>query len=284
MKRFTGVTLFLLLWAGFPHTLAQADPSQVVNDLTAVRRDPVTGYQERQALACNGRGGQFWTTCVRGNAGGGFLEVGVVPGMGSALGIFGVSLNLGIRHLMPMYPFLLILAGGWVLLIRKAAVGRAVLGGLLAIQLASVLSAYPDFIAYFNEPARVLNTGSPILVDSNIDWGQDVGRLAEYQHKFESKYDLGTLYFSYFGTASPEAYGLRYQPLAGFGRMRQASPPDWSSMHGTLAISLTNLYGGEGYAGADYRRLLEQQPFARVGTTIYLFRVRPAGDNSAKKN
>lgn len=135
MKRFTGVTLFLLLWAGFPHTLAQADPSQVVNDLTAVRRDPVTGYQERQALACNGRGGQFWTTCVRGNAGGGFLEVGVVPGMGSVLDIFGVPYQgIEVRP-SPSDKAVVRIAVGSAsdlrsLLVEMSALGEAYLGRL----------------------------------------------------------------------------------------------------------------------------------------------------------
>lgn len=198
----------------------------------------------------------------------------------AALGVFGVSLNLGIRHLMPLYPFLLVLAGGWVLVFTNSRLRAVVVcGSLLVVQLISVCFAYPQFLAYFNEPARMLAKGRPLLIDSNIDWGQDVGRLAEYQYKFQAKDNLGTLYFSYFGSVSPEAYGLRCQPLAGLGIMREAPPPDWSAMHGTLAISLTNLYGGAGYAGADYRPLLREHPFGIIGKTIYLYHV-PLGQRA----
>jgi hypothetical protein len=191
----------------------------------------------------------------------------------AALGVFGFSLNLGIRHLMPLYPFLLLLAGGWVLLIRDRRLRAVLCGLLLAAQCISVAFAYPQLLAYYNEPARLLARQTPLLIDSNIDWGQDVERLAEYQHKFQAKDNLGTLYFSYFGSTSPDAYGLHYQPLAGKGIMRQAPPPDWAAMHGTLAISVTNLYGGTGYAGADYRPLLRQRPLGIIGKTIYLYRV-----------
>jgi len=191
----------------------------------------------------------------------------------AALGVLGISLNLGIRHIMPLYAFLLVLAGGWVVVLHPRA--RAlVLGCLLAAQLASVLFAFPDFIAYFNEPGRLMNATHPVLIDSNCDWGQDLGRLAEFQRQDH----WGTVYFSYFGTAAPEAYGLSYHPLAGLGAMREASPPNWSTMRGYLAISVTNLYGGEAYAGADYRRLLVQRPVRRVGKTILVYRLPVAGD------
>ena len=190
----------------------------------------------------------------------------------AALGVLGVSLNLGLRHIMPLSAFLLVLAGGWASVLHPRARGP-VLGCLLAAQLASVLCAFPDFIAYFNEPGRLLNAQQPVLIDSNYDWGQDLGRLAEFQRQG----DWGTVYFSYFGTAAPEAYGISYVPLAGLGVMREAPPPDWPTMRGYLAISLTNLYGGEAYAGADYRRLLHTRPVRTVGKTILVYRLPLAG-------
>lgn len=191
----------------------------------------------------------------------------------AALGVLGVSLNLGVRHIMPLFPFLLILAGGWVMLLKTVRARGLVLGCLLAAQLASVLFAFPDFIAYFNEPGRLLNAAHPVLIDSNYDWGQDLERLAEFQRQD----NWGTVYFSYFGTAAPEAYGLSYLPLAGLGAMHEAPSPDWTTMRGYLAISLTNLYGGEAYAGADYSRLLAHRPVRTVGKTIMVYRLPVAG-------
>lgn len=191
----------------------------------------------------------------------------------AALGVLGISLNLGIRHLMPMYPFLFVLAGGWVALLRPFRARGLVLGSLLAAQLAAVLFAFPHFIAYFNEAGRLLNAGRPVLIDSNYDWGQDLAGLAAFQRQ----HDRGTLYFSYFGTTPPKAYGLRYVSLAGLGLMNDAPSPDWQNMRGYLAISITNLYGGAAYAGADYRRLLRERPMATVGKTIRVYRL-PIGN------
>jgi len=191
----------------------------------------------------------------------------------AALGVLGISLNLGLRHLMPLYPFLLILAGGWVALLRPFRARGPILGCFLAAQLAGVLFAFPHFIAYFNEPGRLLNASRPVLIDSNYDWGQDLGRLAAFQRQ----HDWGTLYFSYFGTTAPEAYHLRYIPLPGLGLMREAPSPDWQNMRGYLAISITNLYGGKAYAGADYRALLARRPLATVGKTIRVYRL-PVGN------
>jgi len=73
---------------------------------------------------------------------------------------------------------------------------------------------------------------------------------------------------------------LRYIPLAGLGLMREASPPDWSSMRGYLAISITNLYGGKAYAGADYRVLLQHRPLTTVGKTIRVYRLPLAEGDS----
>lgn len=192
----------------------------------------------------------------------------------AALGVLGISLNLGIRHLLPFYPFIIVAAGGWAALPNMAA-RRWVPGVLVATQvLALVCGLWPhgDALAYFNIVGRRLNYERPVLVDSNVDWGQDLGRLAEYQRREHT----GPIYLSYFGTTPPEAYGLDYQPVAGFGLMRQAPRPDWSTMHGLLAISVTNLFGGAGYTGVDYRVKLPGKPVAKVGETIYLFQVTPA--------
>lgn len=191
-----------------------------------------------------------------------------------ATGVFGMSLYLGIRHLMPMYPLLLVLVGGWAVVLSRRR--RLLLAVLLSAQCTSVLGAFPDFIGYFNEPSRYIGGDGAILIDSNLDWGQDLGRLAEFQRQ----HNIGTIHFSYFGTAPPEAYGLDYIPLRGFGLMRKAPLPDWPSLNrgAYVAVSATNLYGGPGYTwGADYRSLQRRQDGIRVGRTIFVYRLGPPG-------
>ena len=218
----------------------------------------------------------------------------------ASLGVLGISLNLGIRHILPLFPFLCILAGGWVALPWRQQAVRPVVLAALAAQLVSILLVYPNFLAYFNEPAGGANRGYRVLIDSNFDWGQDIGELAAFQRAHPGE----KLYFSYFGTTPPAAYGIACSPLAGLGVMHHAPAPDWRAMHGFIAVSATNLYGGAGYvypdraevkkdnhraivppirtkivppvranADEDYHRLLTQTPYARAGDTIFIYRL-----------
>jgi tetratricopeptide (TPR) repeat protein len=82
--------------------------------------------------------------------------------------------DIGIRHILPVFPALLATAGfGMACLWRGRPAGRlasAVLGAWVAL---SALRFAPDHLAYFNELAGGPARGDGILIDSNIDWGQD---------------------------------------------------------------------------------------------------------------
>ena len=85
-------------------------------------------------------------------------------------------INIGIRHVLILYPFLA-LAGAYALARISRAwprAGSAVAGLLVAWQVSTVALAYPDYFPYFNE-----TVGHPeqVLVDSDLDWGQDLRRL-----------------------------------------------------------------------------------------------------------
>ena len=200
-----------------------------------------------------------------------YLLLPVIFYLLAALGVLGISLNLGIRHLLPLYPFLYIFLGGWAVICRPVRARQFVLGLLVLLQVASVAKAYPDFLAYFNEPSKITGPGYHILIDSNIDWGQDLPELARMQHEEQ----LYPLTLSYFGTTPPEAYRLRYHPAAGFGVMSGAPPPNWHAQEGYLAVSVTNLMGGKAYTGVDYQPVRNLQPWGKAGESILIYRFRP---------
>ncbi|HEY3415909.1 MAG TPA: glycosyltransferase family 39 protein, partial [Armatimonadota bacterium] len=162
-----------------------------------------------------------------------FLLLPIVIFSLAAMGFLGISLNLGIRHILPLYPFLLILAGGWVRLPARTRWYPWAIGCLLAMQLASVALSFPDYIAYFNEVAGGQDEGYRVLADSNLDWGQDLQRLAQWQREN----DVYPLAFSYFGTTPPQVYGLKYVPFSGFGIMRHCPAPNLATFRGFLAVS-----------------------------------------------
>ncbi len=89
-------------------------------------------------------------------------------------------INIGIRHILPVYIGFSILAAAAVMKMLEIAATRkaaGVLAGVLLVWMAgSSLVSHPDYIAYFNEMAG--SEPEKILVDSDLDWGQDIRRLS----------------------------------------------------------------------------------------------------------
>ncbi|MCZ7668410.1 MAG: hypothetical protein M5U34_15060 [Chloroflexi bacterium] len=119
------------------------------------------------------------------------------------------GLNIGYRHLLPMLPFLLILISGLTTPGKKVADGKYairnthyVLWAGIAILMATTLWIHPHYLSYFNLLAGGPNGGRDILVDSNVDWGQDLLRLRAWQ--VENDVDL--LKLGYFGSADPRLF------------------------------------------------------------------------------
>src|SRR5262249_48053724 len=94
-------------------------------------------------------------------------------------------LNIGHRHLLPMYPFLIVFASKVARLFtsRREPRLRALAAVLVAWCVAETALIYPHFLAYFNEIAGGPSGGYRWLVDSNLDWGQDLKGLARYQQQ-----------------------------------------------------------------------------------------------------
>lgn len=91
--------------------------------------------------------------------------------------------NIGVRHILPAYPFAYVIAGYAVMpakRFRSIAYGLSILLILLALD---VLTAYPAHISYFNRAAGGIDNGYKYLGDSNIAWGQDLRRLKKYIDK-----------------------------------------------------------------------------------------------------
>lgn len=190
------------------------------------------------------------------------------------------ALDLGVRYLLPVYPLLFVLAGAVpraVVRLRSArgqkpalAAGAVVLvlGGA---QLATAAAAWPDYLPFFNRPARALaeaRGGVPWLDDSNLDWGQDLARLAPW---LESK-GIGRVRLLYYGAGVPEAYGVAREPML---------PDDWwhSPRPGDYVVSAQYLVRGLHTArteGAPTDWLLRHRPAGVLGGTLYLYRFAPS--------
>ncbi len=115
-------------------------------------------------------------------------------------------LNIGHRHILPTYPVLFIGAGAlgaW--LAARRSLLLAVLVLLVGGQALETTRIAPHFIAYFNALGGGPANGHRHLVDSSLDWGQDLPGLKAWL----AEHDNGQpTYLSYFGTGEPDYYNL----------------------------------------------------------------------------
>src|SRR6185503_16908209 len=186
------------------------------------------------------------------------------------------SINIGHRHLLPVYPFLFVAAGSVAHSLiglrpgRTRTLATAALGALLAWYAVGTLRVHPHYLAYFNELAGGPAGGYRYLVDSNLDWGQDLIGLRE----FMSRSGVPRLKLLYFGTADPGYYGVAcdrlpgYQPPPPSTLVRDVRPGD------IVAVSATHLQGL--YLEPEVRvlaeRLRAQRPLAVIGYSLFVYR------------
>lgn len=181
------------------------------------------------------------------------------------------SLNIGLRHLLPVFPLMWIGLGvALAKAIKEQWVAKVAIL-LLAANCLESLTNHPNYIAYFNLASRGENQGLDRLSDSNLDWGQDLKLLAQWQQEHRDV----PLFLSYFGSADPAAYGVDYQNISpGYFYAATTTTPDANS-RGVLAYSATWLQGTYLPSGPlrDQMDILRQhaQPTEVLGGTIYLY-------------
>jgi hypothetical protein len=181
--------------------------------------------------------------------------------------------NIGLRHLLPIYPFLYaLLAAGLVGLPRKFRRWRLRTPLIIAILAATAVesfSVYPYYPAFFNVLAGGPKNGPKYLVDSNIDWGQDLKRLGEFASAHgATPNSQPQICVMYFGTA-PTWYYLRYAAnFPTFKEMSQGAPLECQF----AAVSVTPLEGV--YVPPDwFKWARDVPPLARIGYSIYVWDV-----------
>ena len=135
------------------------------------------------------------------------------------------SLNLGERHLLPAYPAAFILAGGagcW--LGRKHLVAASVAALLLLSLPIEALRIWPHYLAYFNRLAGGPSSGYRHLVDSSLDWGQDLPGLERWLAKEADRIPPLPVYLSYFGSGDPAHYRIAARQLYSYQDWRRERP------------------------------------------------------------
>lgn len=180
------------------------------------------------------------------------------------------GMQIGYRYVLPAIPLsLIIAASSWQLATSRPLKIAVVVAG---IAYAASLRSAPETLSYFNEWAGGPCEGRWLLIDSNIDWGQDLGRLQAWW-KDAGQPPMKT---AYFGTVALDTMGLP-----------KDIPPRGQPQPGLYAISV-NFLQGRPHAVRNEQGKTESidmdafgyfrffEPKAIVGTSIYIFDLTPA--------
>lgn len=196
-------------------------------------------------------------------------------------------LNIGVRHILPTIPFIYALTARQIAAWIKGNITerisdyrgfRQILGlywsmtkrsALIVLffiwAILTVIFVYPSFLVYFNEIAGGPNNGYKWVVDSNLDWGQDILRLADFIEKNNIK-EIKMDYFS----GAPAEYYIKTAKIIPYNREMPQK--------GWLAVSATILMGAcQGdkipcpYSERAYTWLDSYKPVAKIGYSIFVY-------------
>lgn len=179
-------------------------------------------------------------------------------------------LNIGLRHILPMYPFLLLIvaAAGRELIASRRRMARVVLGAAAVFWLVEFGSVYPNTLTFFNQLVGGPRNGFRYLADSNLGWGQHLKPLKRWMNRN----GVSHINLAYFGQADPNYYGITCTHLPGAPRFAEqlvAKP----RLPGYVAISSTVLSGVylQPRWRLFYKPFHDLQPVAVVGNSIRVY-------------
>lgn len=193
--------------------------------------------------------------------------------------------NAHLRYILPIFPFAMIWISKAALLLSAAKPYRSLLIGIPVIWMISAsLWVYPFSLAYFNELAGGPAQGYRHLINSNLDWGQDLHDLKSW---LDNRPDAQPFYLAYYGLFDPHLAGIDFQ-----------LPPSWPTeadssekgivcpiLPGWYAISVNHIYGldtlppfneqgvKEYVEPTAYRYFLDLNPVARAGYSIHIYQI-----------
>jgi hypothetical protein len=241
------------------------------------------------------------------------LLLGIAMAYFSFASFFG-SLQIGIRYLLPVYPICFVLFGKVGALafskddkeddddsdsdlpkkrgpMRTLKLTMVLCGCWLLIDHVMI---WPDYLAYFNAFAGGPKNGYKALLDSNLDWGQDLPGLK----KWMDKNGVDRIDLVYFGHDDPARFGIEYDlPLKETGNKYLAVsanyltgrkyPMTYLGFVGDSALSVGEGYGRRGPFGitreeldvilTEVRQYRGKKPAAMIGYSIFVYNKFPGG-------
>ncbi len=153
-------------------------------------------------------------------------------------------MNIGHRHILVLYPLIFILSGVLSRCYEKSKRVFLILSpAFLLVFILETQSVYPHYLAFFNRLAGGPGEGYRKLVDSSLDWGQDLPGLKKWMRERSPKEKSWPVHLAYFGTASPLYHGIDVNiiPVHPFPWMKDARNRSLLLKPGYYCISATAL-------------------------------------------
>ena len=184
-------------------------------------------------------------------------------------------LCVGLRYMLPIYPFLFMQASMVIgaSFKKRKMLSKIIIAVLCCWYLKSSIGIYPHYLAYFNEIIGGPDNGCEYLVDSNLDWGQDLKGLGLYM----KEKGIDKVHLSYFGAADPHYYGIEYDWMPSYYlpsdyldegvKIRRFKIPK----SGMVAISATNLQSVYFSGNNFYDWLKRYEPIDKIGYSIFIY-------------
>ena len=228
----------------------------------------------------------------------GALALLLFPLLYAASSLFS-SVNIGYRHLLPLLPFLYVGIGiasrkgelriathesrimihesrisndksritHFPLLLTSYSLLLTSYSLLLIWLITGTLSIAPHFLTFFNELAGGTRGGYRYLVDSNLDWGQNLWDLRQWM----SEHGEDHVYYAHYSPARLDVYGINATFLPPDPRAGDFVP--WNPEPGLYAIGATVLQGPYAPDVNTYAWFRGREPEGRLGNALWLYRV-----------
>lgn len=191
-----------------------------------------------------------------------YMFVAIVAGM-----------NIGSRHILPVYTFLFVLAGAGLAALGAVSRSWRWVGGILLIaHILSALLVYPNDMAYANEAWGGPKNAHNLLTDANVDWAQQLKSVKTWLDKHPGE-DCWFAYFAY-PEIDPATYGIHchHLPTADTGWLGGSDivPPTFT---GYVLISAGDLSGGEWPSDLanPERAFKKMQPADVIDYSVFVF-------------
>lgn len=172
-------------------------------------------------------------------------------------------IQIGERYVLAVYPYLALLASAGLVRVIRVSSARRAIPALLLVQAATAFLIAPrGYLTFFNTLAGGTASAHTVLVDSNLDWGQDLPRLSTWM----KREGVERVTLAYHGCDDPDRYGFAHDDLPG-AHLYRANPSN--QLRGVVALS-PNLFIGlfDPPDNPRFRALFGRKPDARAGSLL----------------